>query len=201
MPNKRKCRNKACGQFFEPNTLTDYPRQIWCSEECKEAIVIAHYRKMRDNREKAQKRAEKAERKRRAREHRERKKALKPLSHWLNETQKVFNEYIRLRDDLDPCISCGRLDAPEWCAGHFRTRGAASQLRFNEDNVHKQCNKHCNQELSGNIANYRPRLIGKIGLERVEALENDNSTKKWTREELEELRKIYRKKIKELKND
>jgi hypothetical protein len=142
-------------------------------------------------REKERKKAEKA--------HRERKKDLKPISHWLNETQKVFNEFIRLRDYLEPCISCGNLDAPEWCAGHFRTRGAASQLRFNEDNVHKQCNKRCNLELSGNIGNYRPRLIAKIGLERVEALENDNSTKKWTREELDEIRAHYRAKIKEFK--
>jgi hypothetical protein len=199
MPNKRKCRNKECGTFFEPDTLTDYPRQIWCSDECKEAIVIAHYRKMRDNREKAQKRAEKAERKRRAREHRELKKALKPLSHWLRATQRVFNEYIVLRDRDLPCISSGEWDAEYWHAGHYRSVGAASHLRFNEDNCHKQSGEQ-NIYQSGNIEKYRINLIKKIGLERVEALENDNSTKKWTREELEELRKIYRKKIKELKN-
>jgi hypothetical protein len=41
-------------------------------------------------------------------------------------------------------------------------------------------------------------LIEKIGLEAVEALENNNTPKSWTREELEELRKVYRAKIKAL---
>jgi hypothetical protein len=52
--------------------------------------------------------------------------------------------------------------------------------------------------LSGNIINYRPRLIEKIGVEAVEALENDNSAKKWTRDELEAMRASYRKRTKEL---
>jgi len=121
---------------------------------------------------------------------------LKPISHWLNETQKVFNEFIRLRDVDEGCISCGTRRSVQFCAGHFRTRGAAGHLRFDEGNVHKQCNKNCNLSLSGNIANYRPRLIKKIGLEAVEALENDNKPKSWTREELSDLRKHYRQLIK-----
>lgn len=123
---------------------------------------------------------------------RKRKADLKPMSHWLDLTQKVFNNYIRLRDKDDPCISCGTYTAPEWCAGHYRSRGAAGHLRFNEDNAHKQCNRRCNQALSGNIIEYRPRLIAKIGLQRVEALERDNGTKSWTREELASIRAHYR---------
>ena len=174
-PRPKKC--KACLERFQPVRNL----QEACSVKC--AIALTEIKR--------QKKSEK--------EHRERKKALKPISHWLNETQKVFNEYIRLRDHNEPCISCGQLDSPEWCAGHFRTRGAASQLRFNEDNIHKQCNRHCNMGLSGNIANYRPRLIAKIGITRVEALENNNSTKAWAREELEEMRSHYRDLIKQMK--
>ena len=174
---KKKCKARSCGKWFQPVR----PLQVVCDNyQC----ALEH------GREKAAKKRE--------REHRERKKDLKPISHWLKETQEVFNKYIRLRDRHEPCISCRRLDSPEWCAGHFRTRGAASHLRFNEDNVHKQCNNHCNHQLSGNIAQYRPNLIAKIGLERVEALENDNSTKTWTREELEEIRKVYRAKIRDI---
>ena len=64
--------------------------------------------------------------------------------------------------------------------------------------MHKQCNKNCNLSLSGNVGEYRPRLIAKIGLKRVEVLENDNAAKDWEREELEEIRKYYRGRIKEI---
>ena len=170
----KKC--KSCREKFQPERQF----QECCSIPCAIKFAVVKRKKKED------------------REHRERKRGLKPISHWFKETQKVFNEFIRVRDSLRPCISCADLDSPEWCAGHYRTRGAASQLRFNEDNAHKQCNKNCNESLSGNIENYRPRLIAKIGLARVEALENDNSTRKWEREELEEMRKHYRGRIREL---
>ena len=173
-PRPKKC--KACGEKYQP----DRPLTEVCGVKC--AIELAKIK-----REKKQKKKD-----------RERLAELRPLSHWLNETQKVFNEYIRLRDSGEPCISCGTMVTNEWCAGHYRTRGAASHLRYSELNCHKQCNRYCNLELSGNIINYRPRLIKKIGLEAVEALENDNTPKSWTREELEELRKVYRAKIKAL---
>lgn len=201
MPNKRVCKNRNCTKghdgkprYFRPGVM-DYPRQEWCDDECKTEIAIAHHRKNQDNKLKARKRAEKLAKQ----QHNQRKKALKPISHWLNETQKVFNRYIVLRDKDYPCISSGRWDVNAWHAGHYRSVGAASQLRFNEDNCHKQSDEQ-NIYKSGNIADYRINLINKIGLERVEALENDNSTKSWTVEELEELRKVYRKKIKELEN-
>lgn len=187
--SKRKCRE--CKQYGRREEMIITPSNVaFCNDGCAARHAIKKIPITRQRQKKNERR-----------EIARRKRELKPISHWLNETQKVFNEYIRLRDQREPCISCGKLDAPEWCAGHYRSRGAASQLRFNEDNVHKQCNKNCNLELSGNIAEYRPRLVAKIGLARVEALENDNSTKKWTREELDELRAYYRDKIRELKKE
>ena len=195
--NKRKCRNKQCGEFFRPDKTEIYVRRTWCSDSCREAIAIATLRKNQENRLKARERAEKKAKQHQDRVHRQRKRDLKPISHWLKETQKVFNQYIVLRDEKYPCISSGRWDANAWHAGHYRTVGAASHLRFNEDNCHKQSDEQ-NIYQSGNITDYRKNLIDKIGLERVEALENDNKPKSWTREELEELRKVYRARIKEL---
>jgi len=43
-------------------------------------------------------------------------------------------------------------------------------------------------------------LIGRYGLEAVEALENDNSTHKWTREELIAIRRHYTAKRKEIES-
>ena len=196
--NKRKCRNRECNQFFRPPKTETYVKAFWCSPECKEAIALANLRKNQENRLKAQERAAKRAKKAADREHRERKKDLKPISHWLRETQKVVNAYRLLELADEPCISCGAWDVEEFHAGHFRSIGAASHLRFTlPDNLWKQCSK-CNTHLSGNLAEHRPRLIAKIGLERVEALENENTPKSWTREELEELRKVYRSKIKAL---
>jgi hypothetical protein len=136
------------------------------------------------------------------REHKAKIEKAKNLTEVAHETQRFFNQYIRERDKAAGygCISCGTKNPNiQYCAGHFRSRGATSKLRFHEDNVHLQCNYHCNSQLSGNIGNYRIELIKRIGLERVEALENDNATYKWTREELIALKTKYKQLTKKLK--
>lgn len=130
----------------------------------------------------------------------ERKDASKSLTAWLDEAQVVFNRWIRLcRDANEPCISCGTTKPVQYCAGHYRTRKAASQLRFNEDNVFKQCNSHCNRHHSGNIGAYREALLLKIGPERLAAIENDNTVKRWTIEEAKAIKSTYTLKLKALK--
>ncbi|EPN6131758.1 TPA: recombination protein NinG [Enterobacter asburiae] len=128
---------------------------------------------------------------------RERKAQVKPLKHWEDLTQRVVNDYIRERDRDLPCISCGTWATVQWEAGHFRSRGKASHLRYHEDNIHAQCH-HCNVHLSGNQQQYRINLIAKIGAERVEALENNNTPHRYTREELDAIRKRYRALLREL---
>lgn len=123
-------------------------------------------------------------------EWRKRKAAVKPLKHWEDMTQRVVNDYIRERDHELPCISCGTFTTVQWEAGHYRSRGKASHLRYVEDNINKQCH-HCNVQLSGNQQQYRIHLIAKIGTERVEALENNNVPHRYTIEELEAIRKHY----------
>jgi hypothetical protein len=128
---------------------------------------------------------------------RERKAEVKPLKHWEDLTQRVVNDYIRERDRDLPCISCGTWTTVQWEAGHFRSRGKASHLRYHEDNIHAQCH-HCNVHLSGNQQQYRINLIAKIGAESVEALENNNTPHRYTREELDAIRKRYRALLREL---
>jgi hypothetical protein len=86
--------------------------------------------------------------------------------------QAAFNAYIRKRDEKLPCISCNRHHSGQYHAGHFKTTAARPDLKFNEDNCHKQCSA-CNNHLSGNIENYRPNLIEKIGRKRFDLLELD----------------------------
>lgn len=98
---------------------------------------------------------------------------LKTASEWRVEAQSAFNAYIRWRDRDESCISCDSVanrDNGYWDAGHFHSRGARRELSFNLWNTHKQCHR-CNRYLSSNPQEYRKRLIIKIGIERVEALD------------------------------
>lgn len=158
----------------------------FCSVDC----AYQHARKLQ---EQARKRKEiKAKRL-----HQEKKKALKTRSEWLKDAQAVFNKFIRLRDEKEPCISCGRHHQGQYHAGHYLTVGACPELRFEELNVHKQC-APCNNHLSGNLVNYRIRLIDKIGLDKVEWLEGKHEPLKLTIPEIQVLIAEYKAKIKAL---
>lgn len=123
-------------------------------------------------------------------------------SGWLDKAQKSCNAYIRERDKDLPCISCGTTKPDiQYCAGHFKTRGGHPELRFNPLNLHKQCNHHCNMQLSGNISGYRPRLIEKIGIDKVEWLEGEQQAQNWTIIDLKEICQYYKDKLKELSHD
>jgi hypothetical protein len=47
---------------------------------------------------------------------------------------------------------------------------------------------------------YRKNLVKKLGIEKVEWLESKHPPKKWTIEELQEIKKIYKQKCKEIEN-
>lgn len=131
---------------------------------------------------------------------RARKEAIKTLPTLKAEAQQAFNAYIRARDADKPCICCGLpLSAGDvggsFDCGHYRSVGSAQHLRYDERNAHGQ-RKQCNRWGAGRAVDYRIGLVARIGLEAVEAMESDNSTKKWTREELIAIRDEYREKLK-----
>lgn len=124
--------------------------------------------------------------------------------------QPIFNMFIRLRDRGQPCISCGVTDPPmtsggQWDAGHFKGVGAFPELRFDEDNCHKQCKK-CNGG-SGKFAHkartvaqkYELNIVERIGQERLDRLNGPHPTAKRTREWLLERIDHYRAKLKAMK--
>lgn len=189
----KKCR--ICKEEFFANFTT----KIVCSIAC----ALIHAKQVR---EKKQRKADAA-----------RRQELKTPSTIKKEAQVEFNKFIRLRDHGLPCISCQREEweilastgkgsiGGLWDAGHYLSRGARPEHRFNEDNCHKQC-KRCNGG-SGNfssvdatvITRYRENLIEKIGEEKLLALESDHEPKKYTREQLLEIKRIYRAKWQALK--
>ena len=119
---------------------------------------------------------------------------------WLNIAQKVFNTYIRIRDKALPCISCGTNKQDiQYHAGHFYSVGSNSNLRFDEDNVHKQCGNYCNKNLHGNLIAYSEQLPLRIGIERFEALKSRRGqVVHYSIPEIKELIQHYKIKIKKL---
>lgn len=164
---------------------------------------LADYSKKKKAKDQAKARAKaKVERK----QDRKKREAMKSIADLIREAQTVFNAWVRTRDEGKPCICCGRtettvegLKAHGWDAGHYRSTGSASHLRFNPDNAHRQL-VWCNRYGAGRAVDYRIGLIARIGLERVEALEADNRIHKWEREELTAIRDEYRAKLKALKS-
>lgn len=184
-PRSRKC--AVCRAPFQPR---DAMRDKWCSVDCGAALAL---RLVAAKKAKAARADRAATRVALAK--------FKPIPKLKAELQTIFNKFIRLRDAALPCICCGKwpktdggLTGGQWDAAHWRSRGSADHLRYNEDNVHRAL-KDCNEY---GHTDYRGGLAAKIGLARVEALECDQALVKWTREWLESKKTEYRIKIKEL---
>ncbi len=113
-------------------------------------------------------------------------------SYRLEQAQSQFNRFIRLRDAGKPCISCNRyVEYGQLDAGHYRSVGAAPELRFDEDNCHGQC-RECNGFKSANKSEYRNHLAEKIGLKRLEAVESYHSPQHWSIEDIHQIEKEYK---------
>ena len=183
----RKCR--TCGTRYEPVR----PLQTACSTAC----AIEQARASRAKKE--------------AKEDRAKREKLKTRAQWLKEAQAMFNRYIRARDAERTCICCGRTGGNEawvpggtWDAGHYLSVGSHPELRFNENNCHKQlklCNAGAGKYSGKNHTvnqSYRIRLIAKIGLEAVEELEGPHEPKKYTIDDLKAIKQEYTRKLREL---
>ena len=178
---------KVCKSLFQPRSSWAKACSPMCGMEIAQQISA-----------KKAKLLESANRK----ETRAKLEKLKTRSQWIKDAQVAFNAYIRARDAGKPCICCGRIGngmvrGGEIDAGHYRSRGSAPHLRFDERNVHAQL-KQCNRYASGNIVGYRLGLIERLGLEVVEALESDQAPRRHTIEDLKQIKKIYAAKTREL---
>ena len=125
------------------------------------------------------------------------KNELKTTSDWMKEAQKVFNQYIRLRDKHKPCVSCDSKLGVKFDAGHYFSSGGHKAVTFDEDNVHGQC-VACNQYKHGNLLNYQIGIEKRIGADRLLTLhEKAYQTRKYSADELQQLIKTYKQKIKD----
>jgi hypothetical protein len=125
-----------------------------------------------------------------------RKEAIKTRSDWMSEAQAAFNAYRREWCRVNGYTTCPDCGEPlDWNsnkvdAGHYRSVGSAPHMRFVENNVWAQ-RKQCNRYGAGRAVDYRIGLIARIGLEAVEALEADNTPRKYTIDELKAIKTEY----------
>lgn len=194
---KKKC--KHCGEYEYQEKGVKHPAGFFCTQDHAisfaqdkaskaRAKLISKSKQVQVKKDRSQKSKDKA-----------RLQELKPISKLTSEAQAAVNKYIRLRDSQKPCVSCGSspidsdlITGSRFDAGHYRSRGSASHLKFNLLNIHKQCVK-CNRFDSGNSVGYRTELINRIGIDRVEALENNNNPRKFTAEYLNRVKRIFNK--------
>ncbi len=181
--SKRK-RCKECSKLFVPTR----DMQPCCSFDC-EILYATSSKNLKNLISDGEKLREKEARKK------QRESKQNDKSFQLKETQKIVNEYVRLRDKNKPCVSCGTKKA-KWDAGHFFSQGGNSSIRFNTLNIHKQCFR-CNRMLSGNLDEYKPVLLIKIGKSNFESLEaKRNDIAKYEIEYLHRIKSVFKKKIK-----
>ena len=119
---------------------------------------------------------------------------------------KVFSEYIRLRDtkpwnfEYGRCISCGRvLPWAKLQCGHYHSR-IHMNTRFDERNCNAECIS-CNIYSADHLIDYRKNLIMKIGEKEVDMLDvRAHQSKSFSLFELQLLIQHYEEEVKKLRD-
>lgn len=203
---KRRC--TSCKKYKEADKGIVAPVGFFCDKNCRYDYATKQTKTLISK-------SKKIEAKKKDKEFKERKAKFDlndlPKQHKL--TQTVFNRLRVLQElkwfkdrGLDPeCISCGKTNM-DFCCGHFKSRGAQGNLRYDVNNTFLQCNRYCNMALSGNIEGnkntrgYKVGLVKRFGGEEAKRIidycEKNTQIKKWTGSELQELRASFNKQIK-----
>ena len=132
-------------------------------------------------------------------EHREWKEKHKSIQKLIQEARIPFQKWIRMRDANFKCISCGSSSEMRDSSHYFKAENYSGMM-FDEMNVHASC-KYCNMYLDGNLSEYRKGLVKRYGETYVLKLESnaqEKRNKKYTRDELFEIKLKYQNKLKKL---
>ena len=192
---KRRC--TFCKEYREADQGMALPIGFFCNSDHAYQYAKAKTGKAREKQARQVKRESAIVAKADRKAHKVAKESLKGRSDYLREAQTAVNSYVRARDKGKPCISCGCGEGEmkkggTFDAGHWRSVGSAPHMRFNTLNISGQC-KRCNRYTFDSEA-YRSELIKRIGLELVEKIASDQSTKKYSIDYLKRMAIIFRKK-------
>lgn len=121
------------------------------------------------------------------------------------ELDRVFSQYIRLRDANDngfcKCITCGTMW--KWRIihnGHYIPREHMA-TRYDIRNCSSQC-PICNIDLRGNLEKYKRAIIRMYGVKVLEELEaGKRSVEKWTATDYLDRIAFYQEEVKRLKKE
>lgn len=192
--SKGQCIN--CKKRFPTDSMILSLIGRFCGEECRTNYALnGGIRKALDFARKQKDKEKRAKQ-------RNRKKEVKPISEWYDKLQSLVNQWIvHVRDKNKPCCTCGT-DNPniQYAAGHYRSRGACPELRFELSNIHKQCNVQCNQIKSGARAEYRMFIAFNYGSDHLDWLDGKHESLKERFEDWQDVEKEitrYRKMLRE----
>ena len=148
------CKKKGCIGIV--NGLRAY-----CSIEHQAEIGLRLAREKKKNEDKEFKRETKAM-----------KKEAMTRTEWYDRLQDLVNQYVvHVRDKDKPCCTCGKTDpSVKYDAGHYLSRGARPELRFELTNIHKQCSMECNVHGSSMRPEYNQFIIDTYGMKHYEWL-------------------------------
>lgn len=181
---QKENRCKICDDKFYPSN----DRQVVCGWKC--AIQHANIQTKKDVIKK-----QKADKK----ELKQRKQELITPTEWANKLQKYFNKYIRIRDHLHGCISCGvSLEGKKYDAGHFWDKKNYPFLRFHESNCFGQC-VQCNKHRGSNAHEYRLRITERITPDQLQWLDDHRADDmNLSVDEIKQKIEFYKQKIKDI---
>jgi len=175
-------RCKQCKEVFMPQRPLQYLCGIWCATK-----YLANQKIKKEKKELI-----------------EMKKSLLTISDLKKEAKIYFQKWIRIRDNSlgYNCISCNtKITIPTSDGSHYFDANKFSGLIFNEMNCHASC-QQCNRFFAGNLLEYREGLIKRYGIEylnKLESLKDYGREKKYTREELIDIKNKYAKLIRDSK--
>ena len=117
---------------------------------------------------------------------RKKRKKRTPFKIAWDKAEKAHSLHIRERDKA--CVTCG--SSQNLTNGHLITRSKKS-IFFDSKNCNCQC-RGCNLKHEFNPEIYTQWFINRYGLvEYHDLIRRGNETKKWTKEELEQIAEIY----------
>ena len=172
--SKRRCRE--CKEYKQAKEGKLINGGFYCDIECATKYAFKNKEKGRKIKHKEQKKEYNANK----------------LSTRKRAAKEACHAYIRTRDKDKPCICCGEPLGDDYHAGHFLESGNNPQIRYDEDNIHGQ-RAYCNTFKGGDSGFYRVNLIEKIGLDRVERLEQmKGGTVKRTADDYRDIEQRYK---------
>lgn len=195
--NNPKCRN-CKERFNKTDPKNPYCKKKECQKVHRDIVNEKLYQKAMKNLNKIknQNKIWKQE----LTEEKAKKKNKNTLSNLKINVRTVCHEYIRLRDKGKPCVSCDKEWDSSFQAGHLYKAELYSLLKYDERNIHGQC-QGCNLQKNGNESSYHLNIFSRISEEDYNdikeiAAQEKKTNFKWDREELNKIREYYKQKIK-----